>query len=75
MGEGTADLRPMRCPSCDELVDLSMALLAGEHAYLLCWNGHRFGLDGSAVAVDAPSSSTPTAISCSGASSSDGAAG
>jgi hypothetical protein len=74
----TADLRPMRCPTCDEVVDRSMALLSGRDAYLLCWNGHRFGLDGVlAVAADAPAptSSTPTAFSRSGASLQDGAAG
>jgi hypothetical protein len=65
----------MRCPTCDEVVDTSMALLSGRNAYLLCWNGHRFGLDGSSVAVDAPTSSTPNAIGCSGASRRDGAAG
>ena len=66
----------MRCPTCDEVVDLSMALLSGRNAYLLCWNGHRFGLDGSvAVLVDDTGSSTPTAISRSGAFPEDGAAG
>ena len=28
-----------------------MALRAGRTAYLLCWNGHRFGFDGHVVAV------------------------
>ena len=27
-----------------------MALRAGRTRYLLCWNGHRFGLDGAPVA-------------------------
>jgi hypothetical protein len=65
----------MRCPTCLEVVDRSMAIGAGRSAYLLCWNGHRFGLDGVSVAVDDTASSTPTAISRSGASSEDGAAG
>ena len=65
----------MRCPSCDEVVDLTMALEENGTAYLLCWSGHRFGLDGSAVSIDATASSTPTAISRSGASPEDGAAG
>jgi hypothetical protein len=65
----------MRCPTCHEVVDLSMALDTGRRAYLLCWNGHRFGLDGVSVAVDDTASSTPTAISRSGASLEDGAAG
>jgi hypothetical protein len=65
----------MRCPTCEEVVDRSMALGSGRSAYLLCWNGHRFGLDGSAVAVDDTGSSTPIAISRSGASDLDGAAG
>ena len=52
-----------------------MVLLSGRDAHFLCWNGHRFGLDGSPVAVDALPSSTPTAISRSGASLEDGAAG
>jgi hypothetical protein len=65
----------MRCPTCDEVVDLSTALGSGRSPYLLCWNGHRFGLDGTAVAVDATGSGTPTAISRSGASPEDGTAG
>ena len=40
-----------------------MALRAGRTAYLLCWNGHRFGLDGRAVAVGHASvASTPIAL-------------
>ena len=57
---------------------MSMALEADGGAYLLCWNGHRFGLDGeelTAVETGAAHSSTPTAISRSGASCEDGAAG
>jgi hypothetical protein len=65
----------MRCPTCDEVVDHSMALLSGRDAHFLCWNGHRFGPDGSPAAVDPLPSSTPTAISRSGASLEDGAAG
>jgi hypothetical protein len=65
----------VRCPVCDELIDLSMALVSGGSTHLLCWNGHRFGLDGALVAADAEPSGTPTAISCSGASFLDGATG
>ena len=54
----------VRCPTCEEVVDPSMALRAGRSTYLLCWNGHRFGLDGKLVAapVAAPSSSTSIAL-------------
>mgnify|MGYP000162018663 CR=1 FL=1 len=39
----------VRCPTCEELVDPGMVLQAGRTSYLLCWNGHRFGLDGQLV--------------------------
>jgi hypothetical protein len=65
----------MRCPACEEVVDESTAVRGGGNAYLLCWNGHRFGLDGSPVAVVASVTGTSTAIGWHGASPEDGAIG
>ena len=39
---------------CEEVVDPAMVLRAGRTRYLLCWNGHRFGLDGTLLAATAP---------------------
>jgi hypothetical protein len=59
----SADRGFVRCPTCEEVVDPSMALRAGRTAYLLCWNGHRFGLDGQVVAAGcAPDVSTTIAL-------------
>ena len=64
----------VRCPTCEEVVDPSMALRAGTKAYLLCWNGHRFGLDGASVSFDAPPV-TSTAIALTERASSEAGAG
>ena len=57
-----ADRGIVRCPTCEETVDPSMALRAGRTAYLLCWNGHRFGFDGQSVAVEPTDAGTPNAL-------------
>lgn len=55
-------VNPVRCPTCEEVVDPATALRAGRTTYLLCWNGHRFGLDGSVVAGLGSSASTSIAL-------------
>ena len=57
----------MRCPTCEEVVDPSMVLRAGRTRYLLCWNGHRFGLDGAVIDVSNPIVLTERASSEAGA--------
>lgn len=67
----------MRCPTCDEVVDPSMLLRAGRTAYLVCWNGHRFGLDGELVAPGSSSTVVVcgTTVAVTGRASSECAAG
>ena len=69
-----ADGGGVRCPSCQEVVDRETALRSGGRAYLLCWNGHRFGFDGVLVGGSA-GTTDGHAIALSERPSAEGAAG